>query len=77
MDNGKLWTVKKTVYEAHSEDYIFMAGRLIMKRWYLNGRLLNSRMFHGAEGLTQFTSETRKRDIAIYENFTSSLTGSI
>ncbi|GGG49485.1 hypothetical protein GCM10011378_26990 [Hymenobacter glacieicola] len=69
MDTGKLWTVKKTVYGAHREEYIFMAGRLIMKRWYLNGQLLSSRMFHHYEGLTQFTSEGRKHNATAYENF--------
>jgi hypothetical protein len=71
MDTWKLWTVKKAVNGAHSEDYIFMAGRLVMKRWYFNGQRVSSRMFHGSEGLTQFTSEIRKRDITVYENFTS------
>jgi hypothetical protein len=72
MDNEKLWTVKKTLYGGHSEHYIFMAGRLIMKRWYLNGQRLSSRMFHSAEGLTQFTSEIRKRDSTAFEIITSS-----
>jgi hypothetical protein len=38
---------------SRQELYLYYKGRLIYKRWFLNGVKVSSRLFHEGAGLTQ------------------------